>query len=143
MRAARLRHVSACLEDVDYPARRGLDNALFQSLLTGKWTTDKRNLIITGPCRVGKTWLGCALEQATCRDGVTVLYERIPHVFEEMELAHGDGRFPRLFRGITKAQLRILDDWGLDKPRSHGDRRRALRPWLNHDQQPAAHLRMA
>ena len=50
MRAARLRHVGACPEDVDYRARRGLDKALFQSLLTGKWITEKRNLIITGPC---------------------------------------------------------------------------------------------
>jgi hypothetical protein len=46
MRSARLRHVGACPEDVDYRARRGLDKALFQSLLTAKWITDKRNLII-------------------------------------------------------------------------------------------------
>ena len=36
-------------------------------------------------------------------------------LFEELELAHGDGRFPRLFRSITKAQLLILDDWGPDR----------------------------
>jgi DNA replication protein DnaC len=112
---ARMRHVGACPEDVDYRARRGLDKALFQSLLTGRWITDKRNLIITGPCGVGKTWLGCALAQAACRDGVTVVYRRMPRLFEELELAHGDGRFPRLFRSITKAQLLILDDWGPDR----------------------------
>ena len=115
MRAARLRHVGASPEDVDYRARRGLDKALFQSLLTGKWIADKRNLIITGPCGVGKTWLGCALAQAACRDGVTVVYKRMPRLFEELELAHGDGHFPRLFRSITKAQLLILDDWGPDR----------------------------
>jgi DNA replication protein DnaC len=115
MRSARLRHVGACPEDVDYRARRGLDKALFQSLLSGKWITDKRNLIITGPCGVGKTWLGCALAQAACRDGVTVVYKRMPRLFEELEMAHGDGRFPRLFRSITKAQLLILDDWGPDR----------------------------
>ena len=49
MRSARLRHVGACPEDVDYRTRRGLDKALFQGLMTGKWITDKRNLIITGP----------------------------------------------------------------------------------------------
>ncbi len=115
MRAARLRHVGACPEDVDYRARRGLDKALFQSLLTGKWIADKRNLIITGPCGVGKTWLGCALAQAACRDGTTVLYKRMPRLFEELEMAHGDGRFPRLFRSLTKTQLLILDDWGPDR----------------------------
>jgi len=46
MRSARLRHMGACPEDVDYRARHGLDKALFQSLVTGRWITDKRNLII-------------------------------------------------------------------------------------------------
>ncbi len=64
LRAAKLRHVGACPEDVDYRARRGLDRGLFQALLTGKWIADKRNLILTGPCGVGKTWLGCALAHA-------------------------------------------------------------------------------
>jgi DNA replication protein DnaC len=115
MRTARLRHVGASPEDVDYRARRGLDKALFQELLTGKWISDKRNLIITGPCGVGKTWLACALTQAACRTGVTALYKRLPRLFDELELAHGDGRFPRLFRSLTKTQLLILDDWGPDR----------------------------
>ncbi len=115
MRTARLRHVGACPEDVDYRARRGLDKALFQELLTGKWIAEKRNLIITGPCGVGKTWLACALTQAACRTGTSALYKRLPRLFDELELAHGDGRFPRLFRSLTKTQLLILDDWGPDR----------------------------
>ena len=114
LRTANLRHVGACPEDVDYRARRGLDRGLFQTLLTGKWITDKRNLILTGPCGVGKTWLGCALAHAACREGVTVLYKRLPRLFEDLNLAHGDGRFPKVFRAITKTQLLILDDWGPD-----------------------------
>lgn len=115
MRTARLRHVGAAPEDVDYKTRRGLDKPLFQQLITGKWIRDKRNLMITGPCGVGKTWLACALAQAACRDGMTVLYKRTPRLFDELELAHGDGRFPRLFKALTKAQLLILDDWGPDR----------------------------
>ena len=46
MRTARLRHIGAAPEDVDYKTRRGLDKALFQSLLSGKWIKDKRNLMI-------------------------------------------------------------------------------------------------
>ncbi len=115
MRTARLRHVGASPEDVDYKSRRGLDKALFQQMLTGRWIKDKRNLMITGPCGVGKTWLACALAQAACRDGITVLYKRMPRLFDELELAHGDGRFPRLFKTLTKTQLLILDDWGPDR----------------------------
>ena len=128
MRTAKLRHVGAAPEGVDYRARRGLDKALFQQLLTtawqcmplharegGRWIHDKRNLMITGPCGVGKTWLACALAQAACRNGTTVLYRRLPRLFDELELAHGDGRFPRLFRGLTKTDLLILDDWGPER----------------------------
>nr|WP_319387999.1 IS21-like element helper ATPase IstB [uncultured Cohaesibacter sp.] len=115
MRAARLRHVGASPEDVNYGARRGLDKALFQTLLTSQWIGDKRNLSIVGPCGVGKTWLACALAQAACRDGITVLYKRTSRLFDELELAHGDGRYQRLFRTLTKAQLLILDDWGPDR----------------------------
>jgi DNA replication protein DnaC len=39
---------------VDYKSRRGLDKALFQQMLIGRWIKDKRNLMITGPCGVGK-----------------------------------------------------------------------------------------
>ena len=48
-------------------------------------------------------------------NGVTVLYKRMPRLFDELELAHGDGRFPCLFKTLTKTQLLILDDWGPDR----------------------------
>lgn len=115
MRAAKLRHSHACAEDVDYHASRRLDKALFQKLLTGQWIKKHRNLMITGPCGVGKTWLASALGQMACRDNVTVLYKRVPRLFDELELAHGDGRFPRIFASLTKANLLILDDWGPDR----------------------------
>src|SRR5271167_1063108 len=52
-----------------------------------------------------------------CRDGYTVHYARAPRLFAELELelAHGDGRFARLFRTLIKADLLILDDWGPDR----------------------------
>ena len=55
-----------------------------------------------------------ALAHAACREGVTVLYKRLPRLFEDLDLAHGDGRFPKIFRAITRTQLLILDDWGPD-----------------------------
>ena len=71
--------------------------------------------MIAGSCGVGKTWLACALAQAACRDGITVLYKRLPRLFNELELAHGDGRFPRLFKSLTKTNMLILDDWGPER----------------------------
>ncbi|MEO0958307.1 MAG: ATP-binding protein [Pseudomonadota bacterium] len=55
MRAASLRHICAGTEDVDCRARRKLDRAMFKDLATGGWVEEKRNLLTTGPCGVGKT----------------------------------------------------------------------------------------
>ncbi len=115
MRAAKLRQAGAAIEDVDYRTPRKLDKALFQRLATGRWIAEKRNLLITGPCGVGKTWLASALGQKACRDDRTVIYKRLPRLFAELELAHGDGRFPRLFRSLVRVDLLILDDWGPDR----------------------------
>jgi DNA replication protein DnaC len=115
LRAARLRHSQAAIEDVDYRTSRGLDKALFQSLAAGRWIAEHRNLLVTGPCGIGKSWLTCALAQKACRDGHTVHYVRAPRLFADLELAHGDGRFTKLFRLLTRVDLLILDDWGPDR----------------------------
>lgn len=115
LRAAKLRHVGAAIEDTDYRSPRRLDKTLMQQLATCRWIAEHRNLLITGPCGIGKTWLASALGQKACRDDCTVVYARVPRLFADLELAHGDGRFPRLFRSLTKCDLLILDDWGPDR----------------------------
>src|SRR5450631_375707 len=110
LRHAKLRHGQAAIEDVDYRTPRRLDKALFQQLAAGRWIAEHRNLLVTGPCGVGKSWLSCALAQKACRDGYTVHYARVPRLFADLELAHGDGRFARLFRMLTKADLLVLED---------------------------------
>jgi DNA replication protein DnaC len=110
-RAAHLRQ-SATIEDVDYRAARGLDRALFRKLTTCEWIRTRRNLIITGPCGVGKSWLACALGHMACKEDFSVLYHRIRRLFAALALARGDGRYAKLLRTIARAKLLILDDWG-------------------------------
>ena len=95
--------------------KRRLDKALFQQLATNRWIAEHRGLLVTGPCGVGKSWLSCALAQKACRDGYTVHYARVPRLFADLDLAHGDGRFARLFRMLVKVDLLVLDDWGPDR----------------------------
>jgi DNA replication protein DnaC len=109
--AARLRH-PASVEDVDYQSPRGLDRALFLKLAACDWIAERRNLLITGASGLGKSWLACALGQKACRQDISVLYYRVPRLFTDLAVAHGDGRYSRLLRSIARAKLLILDDWG-------------------------------
>ena len=43
---------------------------------------------------------------------MSVLYYRVPRLFTDLAIAHGDGRYARLLRTISRAKLLILDDWG-------------------------------
>lgn len=110
-RAARLRH-AASVEDVDYRAVRGLDRALFLKLAAGDWIRSRHNLLITGPCGVGKSWLACALGHKACREDFSVAYHRVPRLFAALALARGDGRYTKMLRAIARLDLLILDDWG-------------------------------
>ena len=113
LRVAKLRQ-QACVEDVDYRNPRGLDRALFQKLTEGEWIDAHDNLALIGPTGVGKSWLACALGHKASRDNLSVLYQRVPRLFEDLALARGDGRHPRLLRSLARAELLILDDWGLE-----------------------------
>lgn len=111
LRYAKLRQ-QACVEDIDYRTPRGLDRPLFAKLVEGRWIDDHANLLICGPAGVGKSWLASALGHKACRDNRSVLYQRVPRLFDDLALARGDGRHPRLLRGLGRVDLLILDDWG-------------------------------
>jgi len=112
LKKARLRQ-SACIEDVDFRHRRGLDQALFMQLAQCAWIKAHQNVIIIGPTGVGKTYLGCALAHKACREGYGALYFRLPRLLQELALSKGDGRYTSLLKSIARADLIVLDDWGL------------------------------
>jgi DNA replication protein DnaC len=123
LRRARLKH-NAALEDIDYRHPRGLDKSLIQSLATCQWVKEHLNILITGPTGVGKTWIACALAQKACREGYTAGYLRLPRLLQEMAIAKGDGRYPKLLATLAKTDVLVLDDWGLAK--LTGEQRRDL-----------------
>jgi DNA replication protein DnaC len=112
LRAAKLRFADACIEDIDFAAPRGLDRRNTLALAQGAWLKTHENLIVTGRTGTGKTWLACAFGHQVARLDYSVLYLRMPRLFEDLALARLDGRFPRLVDKLARVQLLILDDWG-------------------------------
>ena len=60
LKAARLKVSSACLEDIDWRASRGLSREVITSLAGGDWLRHGHNVLLTGATGCGKTWLACA-----------------------------------------------------------------------------------
>ncbi|EAQ33647.1 ISPsy14, transposase [Nitrobacter sp. Nb-311A] len=114
--AAKLRFVDACIEDIDFASRRGLDRRNTLQLAQGAWLKAHENLILTGQTGTGKTWLACAFGRQAARLDHSVLYLRVPRLFEDLAMARLDGRFPRLIDKLARVQLLVLDDWGHSHP---------------------------
>ena len=90
-------------------------------LAESHWVTAHRNVLVTGPTGVGKTFLACALAHAAIRRGHTALYLRVPRLLDELVLARADGRLPRLMAAWARVDVLVLDDLGLQPvPRADG-----------------------
>ncbi len=112
---------SACVEDIDYQHKRGLDRAQVASLAACDWIRAHANLLITGATGNGKSWLASAFGNQSCRHGLSVRYERVTRLCDELRIARGDGSYGKRLIALAKTELLILDDFGL-KPMTQGER---------------------
>lgn len=119
LRAAKLR-VHAHPEDLNYGVERDLDKAKMARLLSCDWIHRNQNVLITGKSGTGKTWLGCCLGMQAVRTGISVSYRMVSRLLEEFELAHIEGTAPRLRAKYRRAELLILDDFGVSKLKATG-----------------------
>ena len=113
LKAAKLKVSMACVEDINYRSSRALDRSLVATLAGGDWIRNAQNLLITGATGCGKTWLACALAHQAARLGFSVLYVRAARLFDELQVAHGDGSFARRLVQLAKLDLLVLDDFAI------------------------------
>lgn len=105
---------TACIENIDFRAGRGLDKSQILSLATCQWIREHHNSLIVGATGTGKTYLACALAHKACLEGFSAIYLRLPRLFQELLIAKGDGRYTRFIQQLARIDVLILDDWGLN-----------------------------
>jgi DNA replication protein DnaC len=113
LREAKLKLTQACVEAIDFPARRELDKALIRQLATCRWVHEHQNVLVVGATGVGKSFLACALAHQACRQGYRAYYRRASRLFHDLTLARADGTYIRLLARLARLDVLVLDDWGL------------------------------
>lgn len=108
---ADFRFSNACIENIEYHADRKLDKAQITRLATCNYILDKHNIIIMGASGNGKSYIGCALGVAACRNYYTVKYVRLPDLLDELAVARGEGIFKKVMKQYKTVNLLILDEW--------------------------------
>ncbi len=78
------------------------------------WIRKQRNIIVTGPTGVGKSFIASALGQRACVLGFRVLYFNAAKLFATLKLAKADGSYLKLLNRIQKQDLILIDDFGLE-----------------------------
>lgn len=124
LKKAKLRQ-EAALEDIDYGASRGLSQQVILDLANPQWIPAHRNVLISGPTGIGKSFIACALGNSAARAGYTVLYLRATRLFETLQQSRGDGSHLKTLTRLSRVQLLIIDDF-LITPLTDWERRDLL-----------------
>jgi DNA replication protein DnaC len=110
---AKFRDKNACVENWDHHQSRGLTKSQFIEFTQNHWLEKNENLIMTGPCGSGKSYLAQALGHHACRSGYSVLYLWLPKFGTFVSKSKAEGSLPSFIKRVEKTKLLILDDWGL------------------------------
>lgn len=113
IRLARFK-LMARIQDIDYQHRRNIRKEQIAHLAQRDWIERSQNLLITGPCGSGKTYLACAIGHNACLKGYSARYYRLSRLLLELTQAKVDGSYQKLLKQLAKTELLLIDDWGLE-----------------------------
>jgi len=113
IRQARFK-LRATIRDIDYQQPRNITRSQLAQLAQGDWIDRAQNLLITGPCGSGKTYLACALGHNACLHDYSVRYYRLSRLLLELTQSKADGSYQKQLKQLAKIRLLVIDDWGLE-----------------------------
>jgi DNA replication protein DnaC len=113
LKQAQFQNSQACIEDLDYSARRKINKQLILELATSNYIHHARNVNIFGATGAGKSYLGQALGQQACRQGIATRYIQLPEFLDTLKIARSYGieKYSKIRKHFTEVPLLILDEW--------------------------------
>jgi len=120
-KTARFRY-HATIEELNFNTSRGINTSQVTELATGGYLAKGESVLITGSTGCGKSFLASALGHQACSQGSKVLYFNTQKLLMQTKMSRLDGSFLKFFEKLAKANLLILDDFGL----SHLDKQQQM-----------------
>lgn len=106
---------TATMERIDLTAKRTLTKSLVRDLMSLSFLKSPRNVLITGPTGIGKTYLATAVGEYACRSGFTCIFVGIHVLMEKLMMTRADGTYLKYRDRLIKTDLLIIDDVGLKR----------------------------
>lgn len=100
------------LEEFDFSALAELNSSRFLTLAQNTYLERKENILLIGPCGVGKTHLAIGLGVAACRARKKVRFITTPALVNELLEARENHKLSRVESTFSKLDLLILDEFG-------------------------------
>lgn len=112
MKAAGFRY-QASVEELDYELDRHLDKNLILRLVDCNWIKQGKDILVTGPTGVGKSFIASALGHQACSLGYRTVYSLTSRLFQQLSVGKKEGKYLKELAKIYRADLLILEDFGL------------------------------
>lgn len=103
----------ASLEEVDYSLERGLERNLLERLAELSFVKESRDLFITGSSGTGKSYIATAPGYRVCQKGMKVLHANTARLMGQLKMAKAKGTILQELKKIERADLLVLDDFGI------------------------------
>jgi len=103
----------ANFEQINFHHPRGMDKNNILRLKNCDWIIKSRDLLITGPTGVGKSFTACAMGFQACLYELRTIYFTANNLMDQLMFAKADGSYFKMLSTISKTKLLIIDDFGL------------------------------